>query len=135
MGSVLSMYASTACNGANQNAVASVIVPQRGNLVGIAIAAQFPVAGATGALAMQIAFGASGFPNVTPYWAIIKTWRLLTNLLTSGHVRVDLNEFVPLPNIPVFLGQYIYYHQNGTNAILPVVDIQLMFDFVQPFLP
>ncbi len=132
MGSISTINVSTAANGAVQSAVQSMIVPQRGKLVGIGLGLSADLKTDAGYFHVECSFGSTGFASGTPLWSVLAKWSMQMGFVTSGLALAAINDFRPLPGIPVFVGQYIYVHQNGTSGITPaLLAVSLAFDFDQ----
>lgn len=124
MGTIIQMYASAAAGAA----MATIDVPLNGNLVGVDWRLEAAASGADFANTVQLSFGSTVAFSVNDARQVISMAAVGTDLTTSGAAQTVVNHYVPLPQIPVSMGERLYLHGTGTAITLTII-VHLHFDF------
>ena len=97
------------------DAAASVDIIKSGKIVGLqwAVVGDLDADGESYAAELSISSSSGLTTNDTK--SSIATIRQMTALLTSGAVATGINQFMPLPDVPVSEGERLYLHTSGTS--------------------
>lgn len=124
MGSVIQMYASAV----PAAAMASIDIPKNGFLTGVLMRLEAAASGADFSVSAQLSFGSTAAFSVNDARQVIAGLGLGGDLTTSGGIPTVQNIYVPLPDIPVGMGERLYLHGTGTAIALTLI-FDLYFDF------
>lgn len=128
MGGIITLYNSTALTGSAQSNVANVLIPTDLNVVGVhvAVSADFKTDGAY--LYWELSLSPGQSINQNGSYASLLRGNMTWGFVTSGLAQGGMNYFVAIPNFKCYQGEYLYLHQNGTNAVTPVMIFGIMVD-------
>lgn len=129
MGTAIGIYG--AGTGGAQDGLASVDVPQDGNLVGIEWSVRNLLIDADGeAFAAQVSFGSTGaFSTNDTRQVISQVCVGQADLVTSGYIVPSINQYTPLPNLRVAAGERLYLHTNASAGVSASIFCVCHFDF------
>lgn len=125
MGSILTMVASLA--GGTENADAQIDVPFNCNLVGVKWSYQGDFDADQEAMQAQLSF-ASTINTSNDTRSPIDTVSTQLNLTTSGAAHSGINQFTPMPNLPLMGGERLFLNVLSTAGVTGALFCHLHLD-------
>lgn len=127
MGTQIQMVGAT--TGGTEAALANIDVPRNGNLVGVSFAGRVDFDTDNDFCHVQISFG-STVSTTNDSRQVIANWQAGHLTFTAGGSLVGGgNAHIPLPNIPVGMGERLYLHGISAAGVVGVIYAMLQFDF------
>lgn len=127
MGTCVQMRAVS--TGGTENALASIDVPMNGNIIGVEWSAYCDFDTDSDVQTWQFSFG-STFANVNDSRQVISNITMgWLGLGAAGIMLGQVNQFVPVPSVPVGMGERLYLHSLAAAGVVGVVLAVLHFDF------
>lgn len=126
MGSVIKMYGA---GDGDTDVLAQVDIPMSGSLIGLQWAVAADLDADVEYLVAQLSFRSTGTFTTNDDRGVISEVRAQISLTTSGVSPVAINNYVPLPDIPIAAGERLYLHINASAGLNSLVGCMLHFDF------
>ena len=127
MGSIIKMYA--AITGGNQDALATIDIPNPGHIVGVDWRGAPILAGTDFVMTGQLSFRSSSSFTTNDDRGIISEVSVASDITTSGGNVVIISKYVQIPDLPVMGGERLYIHVSSTASVIGPLVALVHFDF------
>jgi len=116
--------------GGSENALASIDVPQNGNLIGVEWSGRTAIDTTADHQTWQLSFGSTlSTANDSRQVLSNATMGTHTHLTAVGDTVGQVNKFTVIPDVPVGMGERLYLHSSAAAAVVGTVFCLLHFDF------
>ena len=117
---LLQMYG--AGSGGTENALASIDVPEDGQIVGVQWALEADMDADLEFIRCEVSFIATNTINTNDARGMISAIRGMLNLTTTGGSFAAINVYVPIPDLDVSGGERLYLHMASSASMTSAVN-------------